>query len=401
MSVILEQLKQLIATHADGIEAWFEEQYRQVNPLFYSSVDLRHSGNKLAPVDTNLFPAGFNNLSEAARSQAVNEMQQFFDHYYPDTTQVLLIPENHTRNGHYFDNIITLQSLLERVGKAVVLGSGNITSPFEATSASGKTLTIQPLERQDTIIATTGGFVPDFILLNNDLTSGVPDILKGISQPIVPSVEKGWHQRRKSSHFQAYNSVIRHFSESFPFDGWLISTVFHQCSAINFKSRSGLECVALGVDQVLHVLREKYREHNITDTPYVFIKADMGTYGMGIMTASSGEELFAMNKDIRKKMDVVKGGVSNTEVIIQEGIPTIDTVQGKAAEPFLYLVGNNPVGCIYRVNEERGAYGNLNAPGMTFEQADCAADSSPNPCRLSPHGLIARLASLAATKEVL
>jgi len=29
----------------------------------YCSVDLRNAGFKLAPVDTNLFPGGFNNLS--------------------------------------------------------------------------------------------------------------------------------------------------------------------------------------------------------------------------------------------------------------------------------------------------------------------------------------------------
>lgn len=401
MSVILDLLKEFTTTHCDGIEAWFEEQYKHVNPLFYSSVDLRHSGKKLAPVDTNLFPAGFNNLSQPAKEQAGKAIRLFLDTYYPNTKHILLIPESHTRNGHYLDNVVTLKTLVEESGREVFLGNINLSgqTPYELSSASGKPLTIYPAERKGGALYADSHPKPDLVLLNNDLTSGVPEVLNGLEQPILPSIALGWHTRRKSTHFQSYNNVIRNFTEQFPLDGWLISTEFQKCGSIDFKSRSGLECVAIAVEQVLHTIRQKYEEHGVTDEPYVFIKADMGTYGMGIMTAKSGEELFSMNKDIRKKMGAIKGGIASTEVIIQEGIPTIDTVQGKAAEPFLYLVGSHPVGCIYRVNEARGAFGNLNSPGMTFEQADCAEDSSPFPCKLSPHGLIARLASLAAAKE--
>lgn len=401
MSAILEALRTLISTHKNDIEAWFEAQYISTRPLFYSSVDLRHSGSKLAPVDTNLFPGGFNNLNPEAQTRAAKAMQVLLDRRYPGSQNILLIPESHTRNTHYLDNVAVLQRLLEKTGRKVMLGDTALQAkmPHSVVSASGVSLTIHPLHRQGQNIALEDGFVPDLIILNNDLTTGVPELLKDVIQPIIPRMESGWHMRRKSSHFQSYNSVVRNFTEHFPFDGWLISTLFHQCGEIDFKSRSGIECVAIKVEQVLHSLREKYAEHDIKDAPYVFIKADMGTYGMGIMTASSGEELFSMNKDIRKKMGVVKGGMVNTEVIIQEGIPTIDTVKGKAAEPFLYLVGRDPVGCIYRVNEGRGSLGNLNSPGMTFEQADCAEDSTPNPCKFSPHGLIASLASLAAAKE--
>ena len=40
-------------------------------PAFYGSVDLRNAGYKLAPVDMNLFPGGFNNLSEEMLPAAV------------------------------------------------------------------------------------------------------------------------------------------------------------------------------------------------------------------------------------------------------------------------------------------------------------------------------------------
>ncbi len=62
MTQILETLKTLYNTRGDEIESWFKKARINAAPFFYTSVDLRHSGLRLAPVDTNLFPAGFNNL---------------------------------------------------------------------------------------------------------------------------------------------------------------------------------------------------------------------------------------------------------------------------------------------------------------------------------------------------
>ena len=45
-------------------------------------------------------------------------------------------------------------------------------------------------------LLTQIGFVPDVILMNNDMSSGIPDILIGAMQPIVPSLSLGWYRRR-------------------------------------------------------------------------------------------------------------------------------------------------------------------------------------------------------------
>jgi glutamate--cysteine ligase len=47
------------------IERWLRLEWQEHTPPFYCSVDLRNAGFKLAPVDTNLFPGGFNNLSDS------------------------------------------------------------------------------------------------------------------------------------------------------------------------------------------------------------------------------------------------------------------------------------------------------------------------------------------------
>src|ERR1700751_3073887 len=41
---------------------WYAEHARKAPPPFYCSVDLRDSGDKIVPVDSNLYPAGFNNI---------------------------------------------------------------------------------------------------------------------------------------------------------------------------------------------------------------------------------------------------------------------------------------------------------------------------------------------------
>ena len=171
-------------------------------------------------------------------------------------------------------------------------------------------------------------------------------------------------------------------------------TITERCGKINFKEKQGLECVALRVDKTLHAIRQKYAHYGIERPAYAYVKADSGTYGMGIMTVQSGEEIYDINKKNRNKMNVIKEGVSNTEVIIQEGIPTFDAIDGDAAEPVIYLVGAQVVGKVWRINEGRGVEASLNAGGMRFAPFDEAAFASE-----SGVGLIAQLATLAAAYE--
>ena len=59
----LLELEKTIIDSTPSIERWFRLEWQDHTPPFYCSVDLRNAGFKLAPVDTNLFPGGFNNLS--------------------------------------------------------------------------------------------------------------------------------------------------------------------------------------------------------------------------------------------------------------------------------------------------------------------------------------------------
>ena len=84
------------------------------------------------------------------------------------------------------------------------------------------------------------------------------------------------------------------------------------------------------------------------------MKADAGTYGMGIMTVRDPKDLADLNRRSRNKMSVIKDGQEVTEVILQEGVPTYERVNDAVAEPVVYMIDRYVVGGFYRVNPERG-----------------------------------------------
>lgn len=400
--MILQELDVILKSRGAEVEDWLKGQEKKCSHLFYSSVDIRHSGYKLAPVDTNLFPAGFNNLCPEARKRAAELSRGFMEHCGKDVKRILLIPENHTRNTRYIDNLQALMNILEMAGFEVMLGriEEGLSEPVALTTSDGSTLFSSPLIREEDTVRTVEGFVPDLILVNNDFTAGAPPILQDIAAPVIPPPDMGWYRRRKSEHFTRYNRLAEDFGREFGLSGWKISTLVHRCGQLDFREKAGLECVALGVEKLIRAIGEKYAEFGITDTPYVYIKADSGTYGMGIMTARSGEEVYEMNKKTRHKMDVIKEGAQNTEVIIQEGVPTIDKVEGMTAEPLLYLIDAKVAGGMYRAHPERDGEISLNAPGMQFfPMGACANQIAKDSDVCGALSLIARLATIAAAHE--
>src|SRR5271165_1850368 len=119
----LLDLERKILDATPAIERWFRLQWQEHTPPFYSSVDLRNAGFKLAPVDTNLFPGGFNNLAEDALPCAVQATQVTIERICPQARRLLLVPERHTRNVHYLLNVARLERILAATGMQVRIGS--------------------------------------------------------------------------------------------------------------------------------------------------------------------------------------------------------------------------------------------------------------------------------------
>ncbi|MFN9914453.1 MAG: glutamate--cysteine ligase, partial [Pirellulaceae bacterium] len=61
----LDEVKAYLANKNNSLEDFFERHNKIHPPFIYNSVDIRYSGFKIAPVDTNIFPAGFSLFSEA------------------------------------------------------------------------------------------------------------------------------------------------------------------------------------------------------------------------------------------------------------------------------------------------------------------------------------------------
>jgi len=396
---------------SSNIERWFRMQWQEHTPPFYCSVDLRNAGYKLAPVDTNLYPGGFNNLSAEALPLAVQAAMSAIEKYCPDARNLLLIPENHTRNTFYLTNVLRLQGLLAQTGLTVRLGSLNpeVREPTTLELPEGQTLTVEPLVRTGHRIGLSD-FDPCAVLLNNDLSAGIPDVLKNLSEQILlPPLHAGWAVRRKTQHFAAFDEIASRFATLLDIDPWLVNPYFAGSRGIDFHAREGEDELASQVDATLARIRAKYAEYRIDATPFVIVKADAGTYGMGIMSVKDASEVKNLNRKQRNKMAVVKEGLEVSEVIVQEGVPTIETVENGVAEPVVYMVDRFVVGGFYRVNAQRGRDENLNAPGAHFVPLPFAApcnlpDASSNPdCppnRFYAYGVVSRLALLAASLEL-
>lgn len=407
----LLELERRFLAQSTHIEQWLRAQWLAHSPPFYASCDLRNAGFKLAPVDTNLFPGGFNNLNPAFLPLCIQATQAAVEKLCPSACNLLLIPENHTRNQFYLQNLAQLTAILHQSGLNVRIGSlsPEITAPTRLELANGNTLLLEPVRRQGQRLGLDG-FEPCAILLNNDLSAGIPAILQGLQgQVLLPPLHAGWALRRKSNHFAAYEQVAVDFARDIGIDPWHINPTFTVCRSINFHERQGEECLAANVAAVLDEIRTKYREYGISETPFVVVKADAGTYGMGVMTVRDAAEVIGLNRRQRNKMSVVKEGLAVSEVIIQEGVHSFEKLGDAVAEPVVYMMDRYVVGGFYRVHTGRGIDENLNAPGMHFEPLsfetgcnlpDCAANPDAPPNRFYAYGVVGRLACLAAAIEL-
>ena len=156
-------------------------------------------------------------------------------------------------------------------------------------------------------------------------------------------------------------------------------------------------------------IREKYKQYGVKEDPFVIVKADAGTYGMGIMTVKNAEEVRTLNRKQRNKMSVVKEGQPVTKILVQEGVYTFESIDSAVAEPVIYMIDRYVVGGFYRVHTGRGKDENLNAPGMhfvplSFDPSYLLPDHKINqeytPNRFYAYSVIARLALLTAALEL-
>ena len=397
------ELEEFFCHHWDEINNWVDNEQSKLPQPLTSSVDVRESKTKFAPVDHNMYPAGFNNLCSKDLLNGSEYFKHAFHQLGIEAKHAGLLPESHTKNKFYLDHLFKLKSTIEMAGTKVTIFSPD-EDLFKETgkpvvhleSHSGHHLEIhqaQVLDGHFEAISPEINFNFDLILLNHDQSNPLPVDWKKMKTPIFPSAFAGWYKRQKNHHFFWYKKIADQFAEQFGINPDLIQAKFSAVENIDFNTKEGLDELGDSVDKILTTLPEGSS---------VFVKASQGTYGMGISVVSSGEEIKSMNRKVRNKMDIGKNKLKFTSVLIQEGVETILKYDDAPAEVTIYLINGKSCGGFMRANPLKGTQANLNAQGMIYQKL-CLSDIKQDydhKIKEAVYSIIARLSTLAASHEM-
>ena len=402
-----------IKTKFSVITDWLTTQKKNIPQLLYTSVDLRESLYKAASIDTNIFPAGFNNLCHLNYIKIQTELQKFLQHY-PNSKQILLFCEDHTRNRFYLENIYQLANIIEQAGYLVTICSFFNEHPTICTN-NGYLILNTVQDHSVTIycldyLLKSKAYTFDICLLNNDFSEGNFDKLKELNIPIIPHPNLGWHQRKKSIHIETLNQLTNLMIKDcdISVDPWQLSTLIELCHNIDINNENDREIIAKKSESLFNKIKEKYKENKIKDRPYLVLKSDNGTYGMGVISIEHPEEILSLNRKKRNKLHKGKGSIPIQNLLLQEGVSTVSQVDQANSEEVIYNFNGETVGGFYRIHPKKTDKDILNSKGMIFKsfcsnQNQTCSIHQPT-CGVKKNismtsYVLAQLANLAAQKE--
>jgi glutamate--cysteine ligase len=221
---------------------------------------------------------------------------------------------------------------------------------------------------------SVSGFKPDLVVSNNDFSEFYEEWGPTIDNPMNPPRELGWYQRKKSTYFKHYNQLSTEFAKLIDVDPFLLTVETELFQEFDISDDRSRDALAERVDAMVARLKTEYEKRGIKDEPFVFVKNNAGTYGLGVMRVTSGADIKALNYKTRKKMKAAKGGREIQEVIIQEGIRSVVRVEENiTAEPTLYLLGCQLAGGFLRTHKEKDETESLNSPGAVYKRL-CVSD---------------------------
>ena len=406
----INELEQRVLDSMPAIERWFRLEWMEHTPPFYCSVDVRNAGFKLAPVDTDLYPRGWNNLTPAMLPLAVQAAMAAIEKICPEARNLLIIPENDLGNTFYLANLQQMARIFHMAGLNVRFGSisPEVKKSTTFKLSDGDTLVLEPVIRTRGRVGVKD-FDPCTILLNNDLVAGVPGILEDLSeQYLLPPLHASWSTRRRSTHFKTYEEVAKRFGKLIGVDPWLINPMFDRCGGVDLGTDEGLEALTARVETLLAKVKKKYKEYGIKERAFVVVKADNLGGSAGLMSVRDAKDVNALAKKAHSAAGSPFQGVQ--ELILQEGVLTLERMNAAVAEPVVYMMDRYVVGGFYRIHAERGIDEDLNAPGsayvpLAFDQSTHLPQLGVRPGASAPnrfymYGVIGRLAMLAASYEL-
>ncbi len=393
------QLEQFVYSNWNSINSFIDGMGRDLEVPIYSSCDIRESKEKYASVDLNIYPAGFNNICSQDLRACGEQFKNIIEKYQPSCQKVFLIPESHTKNLYYLENIFYLKSAIEDAGYEVFLGTLDaslITSgKLELKTHSEKNLTLYKLELNSDgkLVIPELDCSPCLAILNNDQSRPIEIDWDAVKTKVIPSPKIGWYKRQKNRHFELYHEVVKEFCNQFSINPNLLEAKFRTVTNVDFSTKEGLEKLAGEVDSL---------KSDIPAGKKIFVKASQGTYGMGIQVVENGEEVLQMNRKKRNKMDIGKNNIKFTSVLVQEGVDTMIKFDDIPAEVTIYLAGGVAIGGFMRGNPNKSENENLNSRGMVYQKF-CISEIRENKddkIKESVYSTIARLSTLAAAREI-
>lgn len=394
------ELHKKILGRIEPICKWFKDKSENSRFPIYSSYDVRDSGYKVANVDANIYPAGFNNICPTDKESAIEIMASYLNkNYGSGLKKIALITEEHTHNPYYWDNVHTIKKLLEDSGKTVrVAFPSKLPDNLLLKSANGFEVQVESGTYEDLIFKD---FKPDLIINNNDFSEAHDEWARNIHTPQNPPRELGWYQRKKSNYFKFYNQLVHEFADVAQIDPMLFEVKTEFFEHFDIGDENSKQHLAMKVDTLIEALKIDYEKRGWKQTPFVFVKNNSGTYGLAVIKVESGKEVLEWSYKSRKKMKAAKGGKEVEEVIIQEGIPSIVESDGVVAEPVIYMIGSDLAGGFLRTHGEKSATESLNSPGAIYKRL-CVSDLAirPEGCPMeNVYGWTSKLGALAITYE--
>ena len=393
----LHDLSERLETNRDLISKWMDTKRSEVPIPIYGSVDIRDTGWKIAVVDANHFPAGFNNISAEDEPHLAALLRNHLNRKHRGCSWVHLYPESHTRNQGYVENIATIKRLIELGGFRCTVGSPELSGHGSLDGITG------PLKLDEVVLDGEQLLIknkkPCLILLNNDLTEGM---VAGLgTHNVSPPPHMGWQRRRKSEHYQCLQQYVEEIAQILEIDPWHLITDWFVSEDKCLERDTCRSILAAEVDEFLARIADKYQKLGIEREPVAFIKNDQGTYGLGIMAVKSGSELLSLSNRKMKRLMYSKGGVDVENFLIQEGVPTeIKDEMGSPVEPVVYLIDGQAASWFYRINHKKSDMENLNSPSARFLSFDQVGKKYGEHAH-GWHALVAELSMLAMGAESL
>ena len=222
----------------------------------------------------------------------------------PEAKNLLVIPENHTRNTFYLSNVAQLKRIFHMAGLNVRIGSidPDIKEPTND----------RPARRRHGAAGAGGA---------QQAPAGAEEFRPlhhpAEQRPVGRHRRASWKTCTSSTccrrctpagrcGARATTSTATRKSPSASAScwasiPWLINPMFNQCGEVDFTEGTGMDCLTTNVDALLTKIRKKYKEYGINEKPFVVVKADNGTYGMGIMTVRDVKDLDELNRKTRTR----------------------------------------------------------------------------------------------------